>query len=58
MILIAGLIGIVSCAGSGGGSGGAPLSTNQNTPAGTYSVVVTANANGVAHRTTLTLIVD
>ena len=58
IILMTGLIGIVSCAGAGGGGGGKPASTNQSTPAGTYSIVVTANANGVSHNTNLTLIVD
>jgi len=58
IMLMAGLIGIASCAGAGGGGGGIPSSTNQNTAAGTYSVVVTANANGVSHNTTVSLIVD
>jgi len=53
------LIGITSCAGSGGGGGGKPSApANSSTPAGTYSVVVTATANSVAHKTTLTLTVD
>jgi hypothetical protein len=58
MVLIAGFIGLASCAGSGGGGGGTPSGSNQNTPAGTYSVVVTATANGISHKTTLTLIID
>lgn len=58
LVLMMGLLGLVSCAGAGGGGGGLPVSAINNTPAGTYSVVVTANANGVSHSTTLTLIVD
>ena len=58
LILIAGLVGLASCAGSGGGGGGTPAPSNQSTPAGTYSVVLTATANGVSHKTTVTLIVD
>ena len=57
-ILMTGLIGITSCAGAGGGGGGTPASPNGSTPAGTYSIVVTATASGVSHKTTLTLIVD
>jgi hypothetical protein len=51
---------ITSCAGAGGGGGGAPpsSSTNKNTPPGTYLVVVTATANGLSHKVTLTLTVD
>jgi len=52
------LIGITSCAGAGGGGGGAPVSPNGNTPAGTYSVVISARASGVSHTATITLIVD
>jgi hypothetical protein len=52
--------GITSCAGTGGGGGGAPpqSSSNKNTPPGTYPVVVTATANGLSHKVTLTLTVD
>ena len=57
-LLVTGLSGMVSCAGAGGGGGGTPTSPNQNTPAGTYSIVVTATAGGVSHKTTLTLTVD
>ncbi len=51
---------ITSCAGAGGGGGGVPPPnpTNTNTPAGTYSVVVTATANGLSHKITLSLTVD
>ncbi len=51
---------VTSCAGAGGGGGGSPTpsSNNKNTPAGTYSVVVTATANGLSHKVTLTLTVD
>ena len=60
VILSVCLIAITSCAGAGGGSGGAPPSGSgkTTTPAGTYSVVVTATANSVSHKTTLTLVVD
>jgi hypothetical protein len=51
--------GMLSCAGAGGGGGAAPPSSiNINTPPGTYSVVVTATANGLSHKITLTLTVD
>jgi len=53
-----GLIGIAGCAGAGGGGGGTPASPGGSTPAGTYSIVVTATASGVSHKTSLTLIVD
>lgn len=54
------VMGIAGCASSGGGTGGTPPSgpSNSNTPAGKYSIVVTATANGVSHKTTLTLTVD
>lgn len=55
---IGGLAGITGCAGSGGGGGGSLPSNPHNTPAGTYSVVVTAASNGVSHKVTLTLTVD
>jgi len=55
---MASLIGMSSCAGAGGGGGGTPASPNGSTPVGTYSIVVTATASGVSHKTTLTLIVD
>jgi hypothetical protein len=48
-----------ACAGSGGGTGGGGGGGNGNsTPAGTYSIVVTATANGLARQATLTLTVD
>jgi hypothetical protein len=49
------ICGITSCAGAGGGGGGAPPSSG--TPAGTYSIALTANANGISHKLTLTLTV-
>ena len=59
LLLIAGIAGITSCAGAGGGGGGGTAPSNpHNTPAGTYSVVVTATASGVSHKVTLTLTVD
>jgi hypothetical protein len=52
--------GLASCSGAGGGSGGAPPSNPASgaTPPGTYSVVVTATANGLSHKITLKLTVD
>lgn len=59
---IAGLVlagGLSSCAGAGGGTGIAPSSPAPGTtPAGTYSVVVKATANGLSRNVTLTLTVD
>jgi Abnormal spindle-like microcephaly-assoc'd, ASPM-SPD-2-Hydin len=54
------MAGVVSCSGGGGGSGGAatPPQTSNNTPAGKYSVGVTATASGVSHKVTLALTVD
>jgi hypothetical protein len=52
------VIGVTSCAGAGGGGGGTPPSPGSKTPGGTYSVVVTATANGVSHKVTLTMTVD
>ncbi len=59
-IILLSSFGITSCAGAGGGEGGSPPpgSTNKNTPPGTYSVVVTATADGLSHKITLTLTVD
>ena len=53
--------GVVSCSGGGGGSGGGttpPAQNTSTTPAGNYSVGVTATANGVSHKVTLSLTVD
>jgi hypothetical protein len=52
-------LGVASCSGGGGGGGSTPPpnSTN-NTPAGTYSVDVTASAGGVSHKVTVSLTVD
>ena len=58
-ILLLAPLGIASCAGAGGGGGGTPpVSSNNNTPAGTYAVDVTATANGLSHKITLSLTVD
>jgi hypothetical protein len=57
-ILILTSLGLTSCAGAGGGGGGTPLPANGATPPGTYSLVVTATANGLTHKITLTLTVD
>ncbi len=54
--------GVASCAGAGGGGGGGGVppseSTSNNTPPGTYSIFVTATANGLSHQIKLTLTVD
>jgi hypothetical protein len=50
--------GVTSCTASSGGSGGISRTGSGITPAGTYSVPVTVQSNGVSHRTTLTLTVD
>jgi hypothetical protein len=53
-LLLAGLW--VSC--GGGGGGGAPPPPQTGTPAGTYSLTITATASGVSRSTTLTLKVN
>jgi hypothetical protein len=58
LLLLAAIAGITSCAGAGGGGGGSAPSNPHNTPAGTYSVVVTATSGGVSHNISLTLTVD
>ena len=52
--------GVASCAGAGGSGGGVPPSesTSNNTPSGTYAIVVTATANGLSHQIKLNLTVD
>jgi uncharacterized membrane protein YgcG len=51
--------GVSSCASSGGGSGGSGgQGGSGGTPAGTYSIPVTAASAGVQHSVTLTLTVD
>lgn len=57
-IVLLSVIGVTGCAGAGGGGGGAPPTPGSKTPGGTYSVVVTATANGVSHKVTLTMTVD
>jgi hypothetical protein len=59
-LLMLSSFGVTSCAGAGGGGSGAPPSNSANgtTPPGTYSVVVTATANGLSHKITLKLTVD
>jgi hypothetical protein len=63
-LALAGLIvagGLSSCAGSGGGGGGTTPPGglgNSNTPAGTYSIPVTATSSGVSHQVTLSLTVE
>lgn len=54
------LFGVASCAGAGGGGAGVPPSesTSNNTPPGTYAIVVTATANGLSHQIKLSLTVD
>ena len=50
--------GASSCGGGAGGGGGSGAGGASNTPPGTYSVPVTATANGVSHQVALTLTVD
>ncbi len=59
-LLILSSFGLAGCAGAGAGGSGAPPSnpTNGSTPAGTYSIVVTATANGLSHKIALNLTVD
>ena len=54
----------VSCGGSGsssgnggGGGGGGSKTTLENTPAGTYNVVVTGTANGITHNAVVYVVV-
>ena len=59
-LLVVALAGVASCSGGGGGTKGSatPPQTGTSTPAGTYSVGVTATANGVSHKVMLSLTVD
>ncbi|HEV2214804.1 MAG TPA: choice-of-anchor D domain-containing protein, partial [Terracidiphilus sp.] len=50
--------GLSSCASAGGGSVSAGTGGAGSTPAGTYSIAVTATANGVSHQATVSLTVD
>jgi hypothetical protein len=52
------LAGITACTNSGGGTGGTPPVQGQTTPAGAYTVTVTATADGISQPVTLTLTVD
>jgi hypothetical protein len=57
LVVLAG--GLSSCAGAGGGYLGQTSGAGgTNTPAGTYSISVTATAYGVSHPVTLSLTVD
>jgi len=59
MILIVCALALTACAGAGGSGGAAPPSNSKgNTPPGTYSIQVTATANGLSRKTTVTLTVD
>ena len=49
---------ISACTSSGGGTGGTPPNQGQTTPAGTYTIPVTATANGMSKPVSLTLTVD
>ena len=50
--------GLVACGGAGGGtSSSQQVNPATGTPAGTYSILVTATSGGVAHSTTVTLTV-
>lgn len=53
------VVAFTACSGSGGGTGGGGGGGGgTHTPPGTYSIVVTATADGLAHKSTLTLTVD
>ena len=61
LIAVLGILvgGVASCSGSGGGSGGSGGGgSGSNTPAGSYTIPVTATANGISHQTSLSLTVD
>ena len=59
LLLFAAALGSVSCAGSGGDAGTGPANPpDNNTPAGTYSVTVTATSAAISHKVTLALTVD
>src|SRR5262249_55284358 len=59
-LLLISFCGLVSCAGSGGGSGGTTANGQggSSSTAGTYSIPVDVAADGVSHTITLTLTVD
>jgi len=48
----------VSSVGCNGGSSKAPVTITEGTPAGSYTLVVTATSGGVSHSTNLTLVVQ
>jgi hypothetical protein len=59
IILILCAVTLTACAGAGGSGGAAPPSNSKgNTPPGAYSIQVTATANGLSRKTTMTLTVD
>lgn len=60
VLLIIAVSGLSSCTSSGGylGGGSTGSSSSSATPAGTYTIPVTATANGVSHSLTVTLTVD
>lgn len=60
MLLVLAIAGLSSCTSSGGllSSGAGGTSSSESTPAGTYTIPVTATANGVSHSLTVTLTVD
>jgi Abnormal spindle-like microcephaly-assoc'd, ASPM-SPD-2-Hydin/Cep192 domain 4/HYDIN/CFA65/VesB-like, Ig-like domain len=61
LVLLVGVFagGLASCTGAGGGNSEVTTgSGGSTTPAGSYSIDVTATANGVSHRVTVSLTVD
>jgi len=60
LVLLMLAMGFTSCSGGGGGGGGSspPGGGGTTTSPGTYSVLVSASANGISHKVTVSLTVD
>jgi hypothetical protein len=56
-ILLIGVLGMASCGGGSGGSGGGPR-TDPGTPAGTYTLTITATSGTASHSMTQTVVVQ
>jgi len=57
-IMIAGVCGVTSCAGSGSGGSGGQGHLSGGTPPGSYPIQVTASSGGISHTARVTLIVN